>query len=148
MSAALPLLLETAETYSGTQPSIIARYRAGNTLAALGRLDEAAEQYRELIATNDSGFYSLMAALGLADVQIARGDYDEAIVLLEQSSSDNSGEIDLPLDGVLMLLGRAYELAGRGGDARATFQRVVEEFPGSFYLSSAQRELQELNIGG
>ena len=146
MSAALPKLIEAADTYPGTQPSITARYRAAAALAALGRHDESAAQYQQVI-NGDTGVYGRMATLGLADVQIARGAYDEAIALLEQSSGAGA-EADLPVDGVLMRLGRAYDLAGRSGDARATFQRVMDEFPASFYLANAERELQALQIAG
>lgn len=146
MSAALPKLIEAADRYPGTQPGITARYRAAAALAALGRHDESAAQYQQVI-DGDTGVYGRMATLGLADVQIARGAYDEAIALLERSSGADA-EADLPVDGVLMRLGRAYDLAGRSEDARATFQRVMDEFPASFYLANAERELQALQTAG
>ena len=147
MSAALPKLIEAADTYPDTQPGITARYRAAAALAALGRHDEAADQYEQVISADGTGVYGRMATLGLADVQMARGAFDEAIVLLERSSGADA-EVDLPVDGVLMRLGHAYDLAGRSGDARATFQRVMDEFPASFYLADAERELQTLQIEG
>ncbi len=147
MSVALPKLMETADTYPGTQPGITARYRAAAALAALGRHDEAADQYEQVISADPTGLYGRMATLGLADVQMARGAFDEAIVLLEQSSGVDA-EVDLPVDGVLMRLGHAYDLAGRSGDARATFQRVMDEFPVSVYFDNAERELQALQTEG
>ena len=147
MSAALPKLIEAADTYPGTQPGITARYRAAAALAALGRHDESADQYQQVIDSDSTGVYGRMATLGLANVQIARGAYDEAIVLLEQSSGAGA-EADLPVDGVLMRLGQAYGLAGRSGDARATFQRVMDEFPVSVYFANAEREFQALQTEG
>ena len=147
MSAALPKLIEAADTYPDTQPGITARYRAAAALAALGRHDESADQYQQVIDSDSTGIYGRMATLGLADVQIARGAYDEAIALLEQSS-EAGAEADLPVDGVLMRLGHAYSLAGRSGDARVTFQRVMDEFPVSFYFANAERELQALQTEG
>ena len=147
MSAALPKLFEAADAYPSSQPGITARYRAAAALAALGRHDEAAEQYRQVIDGDGTGIYGRMATLGLADVQIARGAYDEAIALLEQSSGAGA-EADLPVDGVLMRLGHAYGLAERSGDARATFQRVMDEFPASLYFANAERELQALQTEG
>ena len=67
--------------------------------------------------------------------------------MLEQSSGAGA-EADLPVDGVLMRLGQAYGLAGRSGDARATFQRVMDEFPTSFYFANVERELQALQTAG
>ena len=147
MSAALPKLLEAADAYPGSHAGITARYRAAAALAALRRHDEAAEQYRQVIVGDSTGIYGRMATLGLADVQIARGAYDEAIALLEQSSGAGA-EADLPVDGVLMRLGHAYGLADRSADARATFQRVMDEFPASLYFANAERELQALQTEG
>ena len=147
MSAALPKLFEAADAFPRSQPGITARYRAAAALAVLGRHDEAAEQYRQVIDGDGTGIYGRMATLGLADVQIARGAYDEAIALLEQSSG--AGAVaDLPVDGVLMRLGHAYGLADRSGDARATFQRVMDEFPASLYFVNAEREFQALQTEG
>ena len=147
MSAALPKLIEAADTYPDTQPGVTARYRAAAALAVLGRYDQAADQYRQVISRDENGVYGRMATLGLATVQIARGAYDEAIALLEQSSGSDLGA-DLPIDGVLMRLGEAYALSGRSGDARATFQRVMDEFPASFYFADAEREIQVLQTEG
>jgi predicted negative regulator of RcsB-dependent stress response len=147
MLAALPKLIAAADAYPGTLPGITARYRAAAALAALGRHDEAAEQYQQVIEAAGAGVYGRMARLGLAGVQLARGAHDEAIVLLEQSSGVGA-EADLPLDGVLMRLGQAYLLAGRSSDAQATFQRVINEFPASYYFADAEREFQALQTAG
>ena len=147
MSASLPKLLETADAYPSTPSGITARYRAAAALAALGRHDEAAEHYRQVIDSDEGGVYGRMATLGLASVQMSRGAYDEAIALLEPSSVSAS-EASLPVDGVLMQLGQAYRLAGRADDARAAFQRIMDEFPTSLYFPNAERELQVLQIEG
>jgi predicted negative regulator of RcsB-dependent stress response len=147
MSASLPLLLEAADAYPDTTSGVTARYRAAAALAALGRHDEAAEQYRGVIDRDETGVYGRMATLGLASVQMSRGSYEAAIALLEPSSGSEA-DAALPVDGVLMQLGRAYQLAGRSDEARAAFQRVMDEFPTSLYFTNAQRELQVLQIEG
>ena len=145
MSAALPKLIAAADAYPGTPSGITARYRAAAALAALGRQDEAAEQYQQVIDREGDGVYSRMAMLGLAGVQLSQGAYDEAIALLEQASG--AGQ-DLPGDGVLMQLGHAYAVAGRSSEARATFQRVMDDFPASYYFADAERELEALQAAG
>ena len=147
MSAALPKLLETADTYPENPAGITARYRAAAALAELGRHQEAADHYQQVIDLDAIGIYGRMAILGLAATQISQGEHGEAIALLEESSTGSS-QTDLPLDGVLMELARAYRLAGRVGDARATYQRVMDEFPTSLYFNNAERELQMLNVEG
>ncbi len=147
LSAALPKLVEVADAYPSTESGITARYRAAAAMAALGRHDEAADQYRQVIVQDGGGLYGRMATLGLADVQIASGAYDEAIGLLAQLSGPDA-VTDLPVDGVLMRLGQAYGLAGRLAEAQAVFQRVMDEFPASLYFADADRELQALRTDG
>ena len=147
LSAALPRLMEAADAYPASQAGITARYRAAAALAGLGRHAEAADQYQQVIELDELGVHGRMAILGLAAAQLSQGDYDNAIALLEQSVTSTT-ETDLPIDGVLMQLGRAYRSAGRTGDARTTYQRVVEEFPSSLYSPNAERELQALGIEG
>jgi outer membrane protein assembly factor BamD (BamD/ComL family) len=53
----------------------------------------------------------------------------------------------LPLDGVLMQLGRAYLKAGKKNEAAHAFTRVVEEFPQSAYAPDARREMEEAKKG-
>ncbi len=142
MGDALPKLLEAADAYPTTPSGITARYRAAAALSALGRHDEAADQYQQVIDQDGASIYTRMATLGLADVQLARGAYAEAITLLESASTDVAG--DLPVDGVLMRLGHAYDLAGRAEDARTTYQRVMDEYPFSIYGDNAERKLEAL----
>jgi outer membrane protein assembly factor BamD (BamD/ComL family) len=47
-----------------------------------------------------------------------------------------------------MRLGHAYALAGRPDEARATFQRVLDDFPQSVYSANAERELETLQAQG
>jgi TolA-binding protein len=143
IAEALPKLIEAADAYPGTQPGITARYRAAAALASIGRHDEAAEHYQQVIDRDGDGVYARMATLGLADVQVARGAYDEAIALLEQSTGAETSA-ELPVDGVLMRLAHAYDRAGRGADAQATLQRVMDEFPTSLYFDNAERDLEAL----
>lgn len=147
MSASLPKLLEAADAYPGTPAGITARYRAAAALAALGRHDEAAAQYRQVIDRDQEGLYGRMAILGLASAQMALGAHEEAIALLDPAAAAED-DAALPVDGVLMQLGRAYRLAGRADEARAAFQRVLDEFPTSLYFPNAERALQALESGG
>ena len=144
---ALPKLLEAANAYPETPSGLTARYRAATGLAALGRHDESADEYLQVIAYDDAGVYTRMATLGLADVELARGGYDAAISLLEESTGPAAAE-DLPVDGVLMRLGHAYAVAGRSDEARATYQRVLDDFPQSLYATNAERELETLQAQG
>ena len=60
------------------------------------------------------------------------------------SRSSTRKDTDLPADGVLMQLGRAYRMAGKKAEALQTFTRVTEEFPQSIYVGEARREADAL----
>ena len=50
----------------------------------------------------------------------------------------------LPVDGILMQLGKTYLEAGKRADAQQTFNRLIEEYPESPFTSDARRELETL----
>ena len=139
MSAALPKLIEAADRYPGTQPGITARYRAAAALAALGRHDESAAQYQQVIDGDRTGVYGRMATLGLADVQIARGAYDEAIALARAVVRSGRGSRPPGRRRPDAARARLRPCRPVGG---CTGQRVMDEFPASFYFANAERELQ------
>ena len=143
---AVPMLLAVAEEFPTTVSGISARYQAAAALAVLERPAEAGEQYERVIADAGDGIYVRMATLGLSEVRLLAGDYAAAIALLEGETAVVAS--DLPVDAVLMRLGRAYELAGQNGDALAAYTRVLEEFPGSLYFTDAEREAESLRNAG
>ena len=142
LKAALPKFLAVADTYPSTTFGLMAHYHAAAVLASLGRSDEAAEHYRHVIDHAGDRIYGQMAKLGLADMQLGAGDYQSAIVLLEETAT--LPDSDVPIDAVLMRLGRAYRLAGQDTEALQTFTRIVDEFPGSLYAAGAKQQLETL----
>ena len=145
LEAALPKFMAAAEAYPKTQPGLAARYHAAAALVALGRYDEAATRYQEVIDLGGSGVYGRVARLGLAEVNVRRGEYEPAINAYKELSLDANAE--LPVDGILMQLGRTYQLAGRFPEAAQSFKRIADEFPQSPYAADARRELESLEPG-
>lgn len=143
--AALPKLMEAAETYPSTDAGIAARYYAASALAALGRHAEAEQRYQEVVDKAGNLIYGRTARLGLADAQAAQKKYDSAITIYRELSTDTANQI--PVDGVLMTLGRTYLQAGRREEAVRAFSRVVDEFPQSVYAADARREREEARKG-
>jgi len=144
--AALPKLMEAADAHPNTEAGIAARYYAASALAALGRFGEAEQRFQEVADKAGSrSIYSRTGRLGLADAKAAQGKYDDAITIYRELSTDtNSG---MPVDGVLMILGRTYLQAGRTEEAVRAFTRVVDEFPQSVYAADARRERDEARKG-
>jgi TolA-binding protein len=145
LEAALPELMKAADGYPSTDAGITARYHAAGALASLGRYAEAEQRYQEVVDKAGSRVYGRTAKLGLADVQVLQGKYDNAIKIYQEVSTDSKSQ--LPLDGVLMQLGRAYMKAGKKTEAAHAFTRVVEEFPTSAYAAEARREMAEAKKG-
>ena len=68
--------------------------------------------------------------------------YDEAITLFKELSQRKDSP--LPVDGILMQLGRVYIDAGKRADAQQTFNRLVEEYPESPFIGDARKEIENL----
>jgi TolA-binding protein len=145
LEAALPELMKAANAYPGTTAGITARYHAAGALASLGRYAEAEQRYQEVADKAGNTVYGRTAKLGVADVQVLQGKYDSAIKIYQEAATDVKSE--LPLDGVLMQLGRAYLKAGKRTEAAHAFSRVVDEFPTSTYAADARRAMEEAKKG-
>ncbi len=135
---------EVAEQYPSSAAGVAARYHMASALLSLGRAAEAAERFREVIARDGSGLYGDMARLGLSNALAAEKDYEAAIEGYRELSTRSTTK--LPVDGILMELGRTYLRAGKKDEAARTFRRVVEEFPYSVYANLAQEELDAVKL--
>ncbi len=141
-TAALTKFKAAADAYPSTDAGLFARYQEGSTLVTLGRAPEAATAYQQVIDRGAGGLYGQMARLGLAEAQARAGQYDQAITAFKELAQRKDGP--LPVDGILMQLGRTYRDAGKRSDAQQTFNRLVEEYPESPFTGEAKRELDSL----
>jgi TolA-binding protein len=140
--AALTKFKIVADEYPSTDAGIFARYRQAATYMQLGEAASAATTYQQVIDRAGNGLYGQMARLGLAEAQAQTGQYEQAINTFKELAQRKDGEV--PVDGVLMRLGRVYIDAGKKSDAEQTFNRLVEEFPDSPFSGDARRELDQL----
>jgi TolA-binding protein len=143
LDAAIPRLQQAADAYPDSEAGITARFRLAASLAELGRFAEAEQRYQEVVAKAGSkSVYRHTARLGLGEAQLAQGKADAAMATFKEVSTDSSSM--LPVDGVLMQLGRAALVAGKKDEATRAYTRVVEEFPQSLYVSEAKEKLTEI----
>ena len=142
LQAALTKFKAAADQYPSTDAGLFARYREGTTQMAMGNTKEAMDAYQQVIDRAGDGIYGQMARLGQAQAQVRAGQYDPAINTFKQLSTRT--DTSLPVDGILMQLGRTYLDAGKPADAQQTFNRLVEEFPESPFSSDAKKELDTL----
>jgi TolA-binding protein len=142
LEAALPKLAAAADAYPSTRAGIAARYQQGASLLSLKRPADAVKAYQQVVNEAGNGLYGQMAKLGIAEAEAQQTHYDQAIATFKELSLSTDG--DLPVDGILMQLGRTYLAAGRKTEAAQAFRRVVDEFPESPYTGEARRQLDSL----
>ena len=140
--AALTKFKVAADAYPSTDAGIYARYQEGATSLALGSTPGAITAHEQVIKESGDGFYGQMARLGLAEAQVRAGQYDTAITTFKDMAQRKDGP--LPVDGILMQLGRTYLEAGKRSDAQQTFNRLVEEYPESPFTGDARKEIETL----
>jgi tetratricopeptide (TPR) repeat protein len=140
--AALTKFKIAADAYPSTDAGVYARYQEGATSLALGSTPGAITAYEQVIKESGDDFYGQMARLGLAEAQVRAGQYDPAINTFKELAQRKDGP--LPVDGILMQLGRTYLEAGKRTDAQQTFNRLVEEYPESPFTGDARKEIEAL----
>jgi tetratricopeptide (TPR) repeat protein len=144
LNAALPKLKAAADAYPDASAGITARYHLAGAFAALGRHDEAVAAFDEVSkrAGADS-LYGRMARLGKADTQARAGQLDAAITTWKTMVTQDSAE--LPVDAILIELGRAYVTKGNTTEARQAFTQIVDQHPDSPYAQEARTTLETLS---
>jgi tetratricopeptide (TPR) repeat protein len=142
LQAALTKFKAVADQYPSTDAGQFARYREATTQMALGNPKEAQAAYQQVIETSGNNLYGQMARLGQAEAQARSGQFDPAINTFRELSQRT--DLSLPVDGILMRLGKTYLEAGKPAEAQTTFNKLVEEFPESPFSGDAKRELDTL----
>jgi TolA-binding protein len=140
--AVLTKYKEVADAYPTSDAGLFARYRQAATYMDLGVPKSAVEAYQQVISQGGDSLYAQMATLGLAEAQAQSGEFDAAITTFRDLSQRKDGQ--LPVDGLLMRLGRTQAEAGKATDAEQTFNRLVQEFPDSPFTPDARKELDQL----
>ena len=133
---------EVADAFPNSDAGIYARYRQATTYLKLGVPKSAADTFQQVIGTGGTSLYAQMAKLGLAEAQAQSGEYEPAIATFRDLAQRKDGP--LPVDGLLMRLGRTQVEAGKGTEAEQTFNKLVAEFPESQFAPDAKKELEQL----
>jgi hypothetical protein len=142
--AALKALQDVIDQYPSTKAAVAARYQMGAEYLALNRPADAQKTFEAVVAdAGSSSIYAAMARMGEAEALMAANKYDEAAKIYTDLAAQRDGAI--PVDGVLMQLASAERQSGKMADARATYKRVVDEFPDSAYATDAQQQIAALN---
>jgi tetratricopeptide (TPR) repeat protein len=122
---------EKGGTDAGRAAQVILAARMEKPAAAAEILAKAARRARAEVAA--------VAEIDVAKLLAAQGKTTEAIDRLKRAIE--SPESSVPKDALLFTLAETYEKAGASVDARATFQRLVNDYPNSPYRSEAQQKI-------
>jgi len=104
-----------ADAYPSTDAGIFARYQEASLDVSLGNTAEAIRAYQAVIDQAGDAIYGQMAKLGLAEAYARSGQFEQAITSFKEMAQRKDGQ--LPVDGILMQLGRTYRDAGKTADA-------------------------------
>jgi HemY protein len=115
-AAALPYLRRAADR-AGAGPDT-PRLRLAEALLGQGRLDEAAEQFRQALARDPD---NARAHLGLARVAQARGDGEDALAHVNRAAAGPSSR-----KAALLLRAEVCHALGRPGDADRDRRRAAD----------------------
>jgi len=140
--AAIVKFKAAADAYPTTDAGLFARYQEAALQLSIGSTADAIKTYQEVIDRAGDGLYGQMARLGMAEAYARGGQYEQAITAYKELAQRK--DTQLPVDGILIQLGRTYRDAGKIADAQQTFNRIVEEFPESQFNADAKRELEAL----
>jgi len=144
LSAALPKLKAAADAYPDAPAGITARYHMAGALAALGRHDEAIAAFDDVTKRSGANsLYGRMARLGKADAQARAGQLDAAITTWKTMVTQDAA--NLPVDAILIELGRAYVTKGNTAEAKQAFTQIVDQHPDSPYAQEARTSLDSLS---
>ena len=131
-----------ADAYPTTDAGLFSRYQEASLQLTLGKPADAVKAYQSVVDRGGDGLYGQMSRLGLAEAYARGGQFEQAITAYKELAQRKDGQ--LPIDGILIQLGRTYRDAGRPSDAQQTFTRLVDEFPDSPFNADAKRELEGL----
>jgi tetratricopeptide (TPR) repeat protein len=122
---------ESKGTTAGRAAGVILAVRDPKSADAADRLARAARSGRAEVAA--------AAELDEARLLAASGKTGEAIDRLKRAieSSDSAA----PKDAMMFALAEIYEKSGAAADARATYQRLVSDYPNSPYRADARQKL-------
>jgi TolA-binding protein len=138
-------VLEAVDTmtqrYSRGAAVAQALYYRGLALRELGRQEEAAAAFEEVLARRPSSLVCALTRVALAETHEAAGLWSEAEGVY-RALFDEAPEF-FPREMALLGRARCLEQVNELGEARALYQQVIDVYPGSPYEQEARERLEQ-----
>lgn len=131
-----------AQQYRGTESAEEALIRVGNLQFDNGKPDEAKATFGEYLNIYPRGRFVLMAGLGKAYAEEAKGDLQGAAQTLSDTLNRRS---DSALAGeAYSALARIYEGLKKSDEAMRVYNQIVERYPQSSWAQNALERMSGL----
>jgi predicted negative regulator of RcsB-dependent stress response len=133
---------QVVDNYGRTEQADMAKLYLARIALSRGEYDEARATLVDLTQRHDDDVIGRLATHDLINLRLASGQGAEVAGELEAMVTGQSK--GLPRDAALFELGELFIREGDSDRAQEYFQKLVDEFPESPYLSSARRRLGEI----
>lgn len=132
-------LQRLVDEHGSTEPGAVAGVYLGQLALADGDRARARQLWQQFLEGHQGSALAASVELNLLSLDREENRLEAAVESLQAEL--DSTEADLPADVALFQLGKALGELGRQEEARAAFQRLVDEHPASPFVTEAQREL-------
>ncbi len=140
---AMKRLATVAKDYPGTVSAEEALIQLGNLQYEAGKMDEARTTYGDYLKGYPRGRFLLMAAIGKAYVDEAKGDYQAGAETLSQALDRAKNS---PLAGEAYTdLARLYEAMKKPQEALRVYNKIIEQYGQTYWAQQAQQRLASLS---
>jgi TolA-binding protein len=134
---------EILSLYGSTHVAPKALYYKALALSDMARYGDAAGALNQLLRDYPGDFLEPMARFKLGWVLEAQGSPGEALIHFQTIAEGATGLF--PREEGLLGVARCHEKLGNKEGALKTYNRVLNEFPGSEYSLEARRKVEELS---
>jgi tetratricopeptide (TPR) repeat protein len=136
-----------ARRYGALDLALRAKYYGALCRLRLGQYAEAERALKDLLERDGQPhLMSDLTRMALAELYRRSGQTDKAVETYRRVISDP--DTTLPRDYALRCLAEALDDARRFGEARAAYQELLREYPGSVYAAEARTRADYLETAG
>lgn len=139
---------EVRSGYRFADAADVAGVYLGQIAAEEGDLERARELWGDFVDEHDDHLLAGQVQVNLIHLERQEGRGEQALAELQAMLDAAPDERRLPGDVALYEMARTLEELGRDDEARATWQRLAEEYPASPYAAEAQQAAGPATLGG
>lgn len=145
---AAELFREVRSSYRFADAADVAGVFLGQIAAEEGDLERARELWSEFVEEHEGHILADQVRVNLIHVEREQGQAEQLLAELQAMLDAGPDERRLPGDVVLYEMARTYEALDRDDEARASWQRLADEYPASPYASEARQAAGPATLGG